>query len=91
MAVKMTPHGPVRPKKGSSHPIPILGKQIGDVIASVSPLVATVSGYYTIWATAAHTVRITDSAGNSATGGEEWASGEKQVRELNAGDKVHFV
>jgi hypothetical protein len=90
MAVKMTFHGAARPMPGPGGAIDVLGKQIGDAIATGSPLVAPGTGLYTIWATADHTIKITDPSGSNAANGEEWASGEKQIRALNENDEVHF-
>lgn len=82
-----------RPRLNSGHPVDALGPQIGDAVSSASPIVIAQPGLYSIWATAAHTVYIRhkNDAGATPTGGEAWASGEKQIVLLDEGTKIYYA
>lgn len=82
-----------RPRVGPGQFVDALGPQEGDSVSSASPIVIAKQGLYAVWATAAHTVFIRDKtdAGASATNGESWASGEKQIVALDEGDKIYYA
>ncbi len=90
MAISITFHGE-RPRTGPGSSIDALGPQDGDAVSVTDNYTFLKTGLYRCRATAAHTVRFGESSLNSATGGEGWASGDKEVRWFAAGQKVYVA